>query len=152
MAALTAIAVAGLALTAVGVGTQFIAQQKQAKAAKKSAKEQAKITQAENIRARRRTIREARIKRGQALNVGAQIGAGEGSGLAGGLSGIGSQLGANIGFLGGTERIQSKISSLSQKQASAAQLGAIGGGIAGIGGSLFGAAGGINAFKESGGG
>jgi hypothetical protein len=131
------LAVAGLALAAAGTGTQFVAQQKQAKASKRSAKEQEKLNAATAARQRRRAIRESRIARGRALNVGAQVGASESSGLSGGLSGISSQLGSNLGFNLMTEGSQQEISRLGRKQASAASLGAIGGGIAGIGGSLF---------------
>jgi hypothetical protein len=93
-----ALAIAGLALAAVGTGVQFVAGQKQAKAGRKAAREQQRLAALEARRARRRTIREARIARGAALNVAGQVGAGESSGLAGGLSGIAAQAGSNLGF------------------------------------------------------
>jgi hypothetical protein len=54
MAAVTALAVAGLALAAIGTGTQFIAGQKQAKSAKKAAKEEQKRAALAARRDRRR--------------------------------------------------------------------------------------------------
>ena len=145
MPAATTLAVAGLALAAVGTGVSFFAGQKQAKAQKKASKESRRAAALEARRARRRTIREARIARGQQLNVAAQVGAGDSSGAAGGLSGIGAQAGANLGFSTQTEAIGRRISKLGDKAASAASLGAIGQGIAGIGSSLFANAGALGA-------
>ena len=140
--------IAGLALAAAGTAIQFRAGQKQAKIAKKSLKEQQKAEALERQRARRRTIREARVARGQALNVASAIGAGGGSGIAGGLSGIASQAGANLGFSSQQEGSSRNLTSLSIRSVSAGQLGAIGGGIANIGGALFNAAGSFTPQKK----
>ena len=149
MALATTLAVAGLALAAVGTGTQFIAGQKQAKAAQKASELEQRRASAEASRQRRRTIREARIARGQALNVATQVGAGDSSGSLGGLSGLSAQAGANLGFSTFTGAVGAGITRQGQKQASAARLGAIGGGIAGIGGSLFSAGGGFAGVKKA---
>jgi hypothetical protein len=133
----TTLAVAGLALAAVGTGVQFVAGRQQAKAGRKAAREQQRLAALEARRARRRTIREARIARGAALNVAGQVGAGESSGLAGGLSGITAQAGANLGFSTQTEAIGGRITKFGLQASRAASLGAIGGGIAGVGGALF---------------
>jgi len=144
--ATTTLVVAGLALAAVGTGVSFVAGQRRAAAQKKASKESRRAAALEARRARRRTIREARIARGQQLNVAAQVGAGDSSGAAGGLSGIASQAGANLGFSTQTEAIGRRISRLGGRAASAAQLGSIGRGITGIGGALFGNAEQISGF------
>ena len=123
-------AVAGLAI-------QFIAQRKEARAQRKISREQQRAAALEAHRARRRTIREARIARGTALNIAGQVGAGESSGLAGGLSGISAQAGANLGFSGQTEAIGRRITGFGAQASRAASLSAIGGGVASLGGALF---------------
>ena len=150
MPAATSIAIAGLALAAVGTGVQFVAGRKQAKAGRKAAKEHQKLAALEASRARRRTIREARIARGAALNVAGQVGAGQSSGLRGGLSSLASQAGANLGFSTGTEAIGRNITKFGLQASKAASLGAIGGGIASLGGALFSNAGALSGLGGGG--
>ena len=136
MPAATSIAVAGLALAAIGTGVQFVAGRKQARAGRAAAKEQERLAALEARRARRRTIREGRIQRGallaQAVGTGAQ-----GSGLASAPARIASQVGANLAFSGQSEAIGKNITKFGIKASKAASLGAIGAGIAGIGGAAF---------------
>lgn len=148
----TTLLVAGLALAAVGTGVSFVAGRKQAKAGRKAAKETQKLAALGARRARRKTIREARIKRGAALNVAGQVGAGQSSGLRGGLSGLASQAGANLGFSSQTEGIGRNITKFGLQASKAQELGAIGAGITGLGGALFSNAGALNALGASGGG
>lgn len=137
MPAVSTLAIAGLALAAVGTGVQFIAGRVRAKAQRKAAEEQERLAALQARRQRRRTIREARIARGATLNVAGQVGASGSSGLAGGLSGLGAQAGANLGFSSQTEAIGRRITGFGLQASRAAGLGAIGGGIASIGGAVF---------------
>jgi len=129
--------VAGLALAAVGTAGSFIAQQQQSSAAKKAASEEKRAAKLTAARQRRQEIRQARIARGQTLNVAGQVGAQGSSGLAGGLASIGAQAGANIGFNVQTENIGQKIASFGGKARRAASFGAIAGGVTNLGGALF---------------
>ena len=112
-----------------GIAIQFIAQRKQAKLARKSAKESQKLASLEASRARRRVIRETRIARGAALNVAGQVGAGQSSGLRGGLSGLASQAGSALGFSTQTEAIGQNITKFGIQISKARSLEAIGRGI-----------------------
>lgn len=98
MAVATAIAVAGLVLTAVGTFQSIQSQ-------KKAAKKQDKLNALQAQRERRQAIREARIERAQVLNSGIQVGAGESSAVSGGISSVASQLGSNLGFSNQTEKL-----------------------------------------------
>ena len=115
-----------------GIAIQFIAQRKQAKLARKSAKESQKLASLEASRARRRVIREARVARGAALNIAGQVGAGESSGLRGGLSGLASQAGSALGFSTQTEAIGQNITKFGIQISKARSLEAIGRGIQAI--------------------
>jgi len=137
MPAASSIAIAGLAIAAIGAGTTFVAQQQQAKAQEKATDLEKRRAAAQARRQRRATIREARVARGQALNTAGQVGAGESSGLSGGLSGIGAQLGSNLGFSTQTESIGSDLSRQGRKAASAGSLANIGRGVSSVGGALF---------------
>lgn len=138
--ATTTLIVAGLALAAVGTAGQFIASSQAASAQKKSAKEEQRAAKLQASRQRRQEIRQARIARGQTLNVAGQVGA-QGSGLSGGLASIGAQAGANLGFSTQTQAIGKKIAGFGRDIASAQRFGAIAGGIANLGGALFSSAG-----------
>lgn len=139
MPALTTIAVVGLglALAAGGTALQFQQGRKQASIAKKTAEEQEKAAALAARRDRRRTIRQARIERGKALNVAAAVGAQGGSGLAGGLSGLSSQAGAELGFSTQTQGIGKRLTKFGTQFAKAGELAAIGGGVAQIGGTIL---------------
>ena len=115
-----------------GIAIQFIAQRKQAKLARKSAKESQKLASLEASRVRRRVIRETRILRGEQANLAAQMGAGQSSGLFGGQSSLASQAGANLGFSTGTEAIGRNITKFGIQISKARSLEAIGLGIQNI--------------------
>ena len=70
---------------------------KQRKEASKARREQRAVNRAQALRQRQQQIREARVKRAQAVNQ-AFISGGEGSTLSGATSSVGSQLGGNLGF------------------------------------------------------
>ena len=150
--ATSTLVIAGLALAAVGTGVQFIAGRKQAKAGRKAAKASQRLAALEASRARRRVIREARIRRGETANLAAQVGAGQSSGLRGGLSGLASQAGSALGFSTQTEAIGRKITKFGLQASRAASLGAIGGGVAALGGSLVSNAGALSGLFGGGGG
>jgi hypothetical protein len=122
MAAVTAIAIAGLAISAAGTFASIQAQ-------KKAGKAQRKLAEAGSRRDRRRAIREARIARATTLNVGAQVGAGDSSSVAGGISSTGAQLGSNLGFSTNTQALGNRISKLNQKASMFSGIGSVGAGI-----------------------
>ena len=128
----TTLIVAGLALAAVGTGIQFQAARAQAKAGRKAAKATQKLASLQASRARRRIIRETRIRRGETANLAAQVGAGESSGLRGGLSGLASQAGSALGFSTQTEAIGQNITKFGIQISKARSLEAIGRGIQAI--------------------
>jgi hypothetical protein len=132
------VAAAGLALQGIGLGTSFIGGRKAAKASKKARQQQQLDAQLQARRERRRVIRQARIARGQTLNVAAQTGASQSSSVAGGLSGLSSQEGAELGFVNASIDSSLRLSRLSQRQANAGQLIGIGQGIGALGQTITG--------------
>jgi hypothetical protein len=89
----------------VGAGASMKAMQAQEKAMKmqqKAAQEQLKMQKMQDLRDRRKMLREAAIARGQTVNISAQIGGGQGkfsgSSLMTGLSGLQGQVLSGLGF------------------------------------------------------
>jgi hypothetical protein len=117
------------------VGGTIMAYSAQKKAAKAAQRQQELSTQRSN----RQSIREAQLKRAQAIAAGASMGALGGSALAGGLGSLGAQLGSGLGFSSQMSSLSADINKYSQK---AETWGAV----ASMGGSLFQAAGGFDAF------
>lgn len=117
------------------VGGTIMAYSAQKKAAKAAQKQQELSTQRSN----RQAIREAQLKRAQAIAAGASMGALGGSALAGGIASLGAQLGSGLGFSSQMSNLSADINKYSQK---AETWGAV----ASMGGSLFQAAGGFDAF------
>jgi hypothetical protein len=118
------------------VGGTIMAYSAQKKAAKAAQRQQELSTQRSN----RQAIREAQLKRAQAIAAGASMGALGGSALAGGLGSLGAQLGSGLGFSSQMSGLSADINKYSQK---AETWGAV----ASMGGSLFQAAGGFSAFS-----
>ena len=118
------------------VGGTIMAYSAQKKAAKAAQRQQELSTQRSN----RQSIREAQLKRAQAIAAGASMGALGGSALAGGLGSLGAQLGSGLGFSSQMSSLSADINKYSQK---AETWGAV----ASMGGSLFQAAGGFSAFS-----
>jgi hypothetical protein len=89
----------------IGAGASMKAMQAQEKAMKaqqKAAEEQLKMQKMQDLRDRRKMLREAAIARGQTVNIAAQIGGGQGkyasSSLTTGLSGLQGQILSGLGF------------------------------------------------------
>ena len=148
----TTIAIAGLALSAIGGITQFVGQQKQASAQKKARNAQLAVENERNRRSRTQALREAQIRRSQAINLGEAVGAGSSSGIAGGVSSLGSQFGSASGHSTMLSGLNADISMHSQKAADAAGLASMGSSIANVGGQLFGNSEKIAGLFPSGGG
>jgi hypothetical protein len=107
------------------VGGTIASYSAQRKAAKAQQKQQELSTQ----RSQRQAIREAQIRRAQAISAGAQLGGLGGSALEGGLSSLGSQLGSGLGFSTQMSALSadiSKYSSLAQTFGGIANLGLMG--------------------------
>ena len=135
-----ALAVIGAVTSVAGTVMSYSASQKARKA---NEQQQNLATQRQN----RSAIREAQLKRAQALNTASQVGAGTGSGIAGGVGSLSSQLGSGLGFSTQMTALSSQITKY-QNQAS------LWGDIAGLGklayqqgGGMEGVKRGINALK-----
>lgn len=130
----------GPALAVIGavaaVGGTVLSYNAQKKAAKAARKQQELSTQRSN----RQAIREAQLRRAEALAAAASMGALGGSSIAGGLGSLGSQLGSGLGF-------SSQMSSLSADIEKYQQRASMWGSIASMGGTMFSAAGGFGAFS-----
>lgn len=125
------------ALAVVGavasVGGTIMAVNQQKKAATVQQRQQNLATR----RSQRQAIREAQIRRAQALSAAQALGGAGGSGVAGGISSLGSQLGGSLGF-------SSQMSGLSNQIGIASSRANTFGAIAGLGNSLFQAGGGFS--------
>jgi len=75
--------------------------------------------QAQAARSRRSALREAQIKRAQALVRSQAVGGAGGSGVAGGLSSLNSQLGSGLGFAGASTARSGLISDFGVQQQTA---------------------------------
>ena len=104
MAALTTIALVGLAVGTVGTIASMSQQRKAAKAAEQSSAwqensqaEQSAANARESAIARRQAIREERVKRALILQASETAGTSGSSGEVGALGGMSTQLGSNMG-------------------------------------------------------
>ncbi len=129
-----AVAVIGAVATVGGTVMAYSAQKKAAAAARK---QQELTTQRSN----RQAIREAQLRRAQAIAAAASMGALGGSALAGGLSSLGAQLGSGLGYSTQMSALSSQIEKYSARAAT-------GNAIAGIGGNLFQLGGGFDGLKN----
>lgn len=119
------------------VGGTVLSYNAQKKAARASQRQQELQTQRSN----RQSIREAQLRRAQALAAAASMGAVGGSAVAGGIASLGSQLGSGLGF---SSQMSSLSADIEKYQSRAAMWGAV----ASMGGSLFQAGGGFGAFGQ----
>ena len=87
-----------LGLTAASTVYSIQQQKKAAKAQKEASRKQQTMAEIESTRQRASAIREARVARAQAMNIGTQTGVAGSSGLLGGISAQGTQLANNIGY------------------------------------------------------
>lgn len=128
-----ALAVIGAVTTVAGTVMSYTAQKKASKAAER---QQTLNTQRSN----RQAIREAQIRRAQALNSAAQVGATGGSSIAGGVGSLSSQLGSGLGFSSQMTALSSQIN----KYQARAQLW---GDVAGLGKMAYQVGGGAKGVK-----
>lgn len=128
-------AVIGAVASVAGTVVSYNAQKKAAAASRQQ-------QELATSRSNRQAIREAQLKRAQAIAAGAAMGGLGGSAMAGGLSSLGSQLGSGLGF-------SSQMSGLSADIEKFQQRAATWGAIASMGGSLFQAGGGFDGLKAA---
>ena len=126
--------VIGAVATVAGTVMSYSAQQR----ASNAAKAQQELS---TRRSNRQSIREAQVRRAQALNAASQMGALGGSPIQGGIGSLGSQLGSGLGFSSQMSGISADIQRYSQQ---AATWGAV----ASIGGNLFNLGGGVAGLKN----
>jgi len=144
MAALTTIAIAGLAIAAVGAIGTTVTGMMSAKQQKKAAKAQDQQARLQAQQERRRMIRQQRIARAQSLNVQAQVGAtGAGTSAQGGLTSLNSQLGGGLGFATQMQGLSDVASKANRKSNTLGAIGGIFQGVGQIGSSMFSASGGF---------
>lgn len=122
-------AVAGVA-TVVGTVASINAQ-------KKASRAQQRQQDLATRRSQRQAIREAQIRRAQALSSAQGLGAAGGSGILGGTASLTSQVGESLGF-------STQMSGLSREISVASSRANTYSAIAGLGSSVFSAAGGFN--------
>jgi hypothetical protein len=85
-------------IAAIGTAASVAAAYKGQKAQEEAAKAQKKQQRLAARQSQLAAIREAQLRRAQALNAATSVGSEQGSGLAGGIGGIGSQLGSGLGY------------------------------------------------------
>jgi len=113
-----AIALAGLAVSAVGAIGSYVQGQKAADSAADAEKAKQRMAEVEAQRERIKQVREARIRRAQVVASSQNTGLGGfSSGVAGATSSIASQTASNIGSINQTEAFASQASSALQKSA-----------------------------------
>ena len=133
----TVVAVAGLGISAVGQFKQQKAAKKAARAQEESLRLQQRSASIRAARERVQQVREARIKRAQAVAGAAIGGTLDSSGLAGGVGGIQSQLGANLAFSQNIEDLGIQATAQNVKASNAQSQSNMWGAVAGFGQSMF---------------
>lgn len=160
MAALSSIAVAGLAVAGVSTAASIQQGRQSRKASQRAADEQSKIAseqRAQNASSaaaeRRQQIREERVRRGAIMNAAANTGTAGSSGVIGAVGSLSTQLSSNMGANQGAIMRGQRISGYAQNAAnyntSAANFNQNAntlGQVAGLGTSIFSAAGGFESI------
>lgn len=149
MAALTSIAIAGLAVSAVGTLASVQEQRKAGRAAQRQYEAEGRKAEVQNIRSVRQQIREARLAQASMTNVAAQTGGMGGSGLAGGVSSVGSQLAGNLNYMQQIAKENTAIGAAAAEGAQAMSNAAVYGSIGQLGGTIFSAMGGPKALRPA---
>lgn len=124
-----ALAVVGAVTSVAGTVMSYNAQRKAAKA---SQRQQDLATSRSN----RQAIREAQLRRAQAMNAAAQMGALSGSAVEGGVGGLSSQLGSGLGFSSQMSGISADIAKYSQRANTWSAVASIGTGLFKLGGGF----------------
>lgn len=83
-------------------------------------------------------VRQARIKRAQIIQSGANAGVGGSSSVVGGAFDVQTTANQNVGYIGTQQSINSNILKAQQEQTNAAGLSNLGAGITNVGGTVFG--------------
>jgi len=112
-------AIVAAVTAAVGTAASIQQSNKAARAGRQAAAVQKQQQQAQAARSRRSALREAQIKRAQALVRSQAVGGAGGSGVAGGLSSLNSQLGSGLGFAGASTARSGLISDFGVQQQTA---------------------------------
>lgn len=124
-----ALLVAGAVASVAGTVASYSAQRKAAKA---SQRQQELATSRSN----RQSIREAQLRRAQAINAAAQMGALGGSAVEGGVGGLSSQLGSGLGFSSQMSGLSADIAKYSQRANTWSAVASIGVGLFKLGGGF----------------
>lgn len=163
MAALSTIALVGVAVAGVGVYQSYqagkdaeAAQQQAAFENRKTRAEQSAINQQQAMQERRQQIREERVRRAQIMNQSALGGVSGSSGEMGATSALSTGFGANIGFnqsmqahgqaIGGFQQRAADFQSQAQSSMNSASMW---GNIGSLGMNVFQSAGGFNTMFGS---
>lgn len=131
------LAIAGLALAAVGTGVSVVGSIESGNAQKKAEKARAQMEAIKAARERTQQVREARVKAAAAQVNAENQGAGESSSAVTGQSGIFNQASQNISFIDQQVQSGEAISRATQQNIDAQGLETLGAGVAKVGGSIF---------------
>jgi hypothetical protein len=129
----TTIAIIGATTAAVGTVASIQQGKKAARAGAAAAAVQKQQQQAQAARSRRAALREAQMKRAQALVQSQAVGGAGGSGVAGGLSSLNSQVGSGLGFASASTARSGLISDFGVQQQTALTKAQSASAIAGLG-------------------
>lgn len=143
MAAASAIAIIGLAVSAAGAYMQHEAAQDAADAQRSQADAEQRRADIQHARQVRAAVRQARVARGSIINQGALGNTSQSTGVLGGVASVGSQLNSNLSYLNesaaNAKDYAAASARIGEAQADAATAGAIGS----LGGTIFSGAGGF---------
>ena len=130
------VAIAGLAIGAIGTFAQISASKQAASEQRKARAAQRRVQQEQTRRSRLQALRQAQLTRARAQSTGIGIGAGESSGLAGGLSSVSANTGAALGSASQLSGLSNQISVFNQNAADAQSRAQTFGAVAGLGSTI----------------
>lgn len=133
---MVALAVAGLAVGAVGAGIQYMGQRKAAKAAQRAEMLRKRQMNLESKRNQRAEIRKAQITRAQLAQQASDQGAGDTSAVASAQGAASTAAGGNILFNNQATQIGNQIFDANAQAAKGNALASLGGAVIGVGGLL----------------
>lgn len=128
----TGVEIALIGAAGIGTGVAVHGQSQQLKAAKRGEEAKARLEAIRTKRERTQQIREARIRRAEILQQGANAGVSESSSVQSGASGVYGQAFSNIQYLNQQESAGKAISSARQDEINAQGIQALGKGITDI--------------------
>lgn len=130
------VAIAGLAIGAIGTFAQISASKQAASEQRKARAAQRRVQQEQTRRSRLQALRQAQLTRARAQSTGIGIGAGESSGLAGGLSSVSANTGAALGSASQLSGLSNQISVFNQNAADAQSRAQTFGAVSGLGSTI----------------